>query len=208
MNCCQASPGSPEAGEAHGISGETHWYEGNFVEARRHLERALAIQVAAQDRDATFHLSQDTITPSRIHLALTLWGLGILDRTHGLIEQAIIHALATRHVPTIAFAHAHAVIFQMIRRDRKRSAPHLKTLLALANEHGISEWIALRTFAEGWLRSSSVDREAGIAEMREGLAPMRLRRQELFMPLFMALLAEADAEVGHPDAGLAIGTCQ
>src|SRR3954464_11243735 len=42
----EASPGSPEVGEAHGMSGETHWYEGNFVEARRHLERALAIQVA------------------------------------------------------------------------------------------------------------------------------------------------------------------
>jgi predicted ATPase len=71
-------------------------------------------------------------------------------------------------------------------------------------KHGMSEWTALGTFGGGWLRSGSVDREAGIAEMREGLAPMRLRRQELFMPLFMALLAEAETEAGHPDAGLAI----
>jgi predicted ATPase len=54
------------------------------------------------------------------------------------------------------------------------------------------------------LRSGTADREAGIAKMREGLALLRSRQDELFTPLRMTLLAEAEAEAGRPDVALGI----
>ena len=38
-----ASPDSPEAGVAHRVVGTTHWFAGEYREAREHLERALAL---------------------------------------------------------------------------------------------------------------------------------------------------------------------
>jgi predicted ATPase len=91
----------------------------------------------------------------------------------------------------------------MMRRNRSGATPHVEALFGIAREHGILVWIAFCTFHEGWLLSA-VDCEAGIAKMHEGMALMRLQQQEIFMPLMMTLLAEAEAEAGRPDAGLAI----
>ena len=47
----EARPDSPEAGVAHRVQGITHWFAGEFVEARDHLERALALFEPGRDDD-------------------------------------------------------------------------------------------------------------------------------------------------------------
>ena len=89
----------------------------------------------------------------------------------------------------------------MMRRDRPRTAPHARAHLSLAREHGMPVWIANGMFLDGWSRWSA-DREAGMAEMRQGMALMRLQQHEVSLPLMMALLAETEAEAGRPDLGL------
>ena len=74
--------------------------------------------------------------------------------------------------------------------------------LGLAQEHQLSDYIASGMFHDGWVRSGGVDREAGLAEMHHGLALLRSLPEVLFMPLFMTVLAEAEAEAGHPDEAL------
>jgi predicted ATPase len=91
----------------------------------------------------------------------------------------------------------------MMRRDRPRSAPYIAALLSVAQEHGISIWLAAGTFYEGWLRWSTADREASMAAMHKGMALLRSQQQGAFMPMFMTRLAETEAEAGHPDAVLA-----
>jgi predicted ATPase len=54
------------------------------------------------------------------------------------------------------------------------------------------------------LRAGTADREAGLAEMHEGILLVRLQQFENHMPLFMMVLAETEAEAGGTDAGLAI----
>ena len=124
---------------------------------------------------------------------------------HRIGDRRIIrltaHALETKHIHTIAMVHDYATCFEMIRRDRRRGAPHARALLGLAQEHGLSDYIAIGMFHEGWARSGGVDREAGIAEMHQGLALLRSLPEALFMPLFMTVLAESEAEAGHTDAG-------
>ena len=93
-------------------------------------------------------------------------------------------------------------MFEMMRRDRARAAPHVQALLGLAHEHRMPDWIAYGTFAEGWLRWGGRDREAGMQEMQEGVALMNLQQRGSFLPLFMTLLAETEAEAGRLEAGL------
>jgi class 3 adenylate cyclase/predicted ATPase len=200
----QSRPASPEAAIAHRICGMTRWFEGNFVAARKHLEQALAIYDAVRDRDLVFRFGQDVASPAMVYLAMVLWPLGLLECAGSLHEEAVQHALRTKHVPTISYAYAHAVIFEMIRRDRVRVAPHLESLLGVAREHAMPLFIAFGTFQDGWTQANSADREAGIEKMHEGIRLLRLQLLGTFMPLFMTLLAETELEAGRPGAGLAI----
>jgi tetratricopeptide (TPR) repeat protein len=196
-------PATPESAIAHRICGMTRWFEGNFITARRHLEQALAVKGAVRDGEHDFRFGQDVTSPAIAYLALVLWPLGLIDRAGSLHEEAVACALGTMHVPTIAYAHAHAATFEAMRRNHERSAPHVRALLDLARERGIPVWIAFGTFYEGWLKWRCGNREAGIAEMHEGLHLMRSQRQGVFMPQLMALLAETEAEAGQPHAALA-----
>ena len=60
--CCATSKRgrtSPEAGVAHRVYGVTQWFAGDFVEARAHLEQAVAIFDPERDRDLAFRFGQD-----------------------------------------------------------------------------------------------------------------------------------------------------
>jgi predicted ATPase len=200
----ESQPASPEAAIAHRVCGMTCWFEGNFVAARRHLEQVLAIYDAVRDRELVVRFGQDVASPAMVYLAMVLWSLGVLDRADSLHEGAVQHALRTMHVPTISYAHAHAAVFEMIRRDRERVAPHREALLGLAREHVIPLWIAFGTFQDGWVLPNAADGEPRIEKMHEGIKLLRLQLLGTFMPLFMTLLAETEAEAGRPDTGLAI----
>ncbi len=197
----ESEPQSPDAAMAHRICGTTRFYEGNFVVARQHLEQVLAICNAVRDREPVFRFGLDVASPAMTYLALTLWALGRFGRACSLMEQAVARALETGHIPTIALAHDQAAGFEMMRRDRLRTAPHARALLSLAREHGMPVWIANGMFRNGWSRWDA-DHEAGMAEMRQGIALLRLQQHEVSLPTMMTLLAETEAEAGHPDAGL------
>ena len=75
----EARPDSPEAGVAHRAAGMTHWFAGEYREAREHLECALALFQAGRDDDLAFYFGQDPGTGAMLYLALTLWPLGESD---------------------------------------------------------------------------------------------------------------------------------
>ena len=50
---------SPEAAMAHRICGMTRWFEGNFAEARRHLEQGLRSAMPRGDREFVFRFDLD-----------------------------------------------------------------------------------------------------------------------------------------------------
>jgi hypothetical protein len=193
----ESRPKSPEAAIAQRISGMTRWFEGNFIEAQRHPEQALAVYDAVRDRELVFRFGQDLGSTAMAYLAQVLWPLGALDRASSLIQAALSHALGTRHIPTVAYAYATAGFFEMTRHDRRRAAPSVEALVGIAREHGLPLWIAFGSFCEGWLRW-------GAPEMHEGLTLLQSQQVGAYTPLFMALLAETEAEAGSPDAALTI----
>ena len=68
--------------ESQGI---THWFAGEFVEARDHLERALALFQPGRDDDLAFRFGPDPGVAAMAYLAFALWPLGEVDRAVSLI---------------------------------------------------------------------------------------------------------------------------
>ena len=66
----EARPNSPEAGVAHRVAGITRWFAGEYLKAREHFERALALFEPGRDDDLAFRFGHDAGVAAMIYLAL------------------------------------------------------------------------------------------------------------------------------------------
>ena len=196
-------PDLPEAGIARRGKGVTHLYAGEYVEARGHLERALAAFDPARDGDLTFRFGHDAGIGAMANLARALWPLGEVDRARGIVERMTTRLADIGHVATLAYAALMAAMFELMRRNSARAEPHARTLARLARENDMEQWKAFGVFSEGWLAWRAGDRRAGLADMRRGLLQLAELKIMAHVSLFESVLAEAEAGAGEFEAALA-----
>ncbi len=118
----EARPDSPEAGVAHRAAGSTHWFAGEYREAREHLERALALFQPGRDDDLAFRFGQDAGVAAMLYLALALWPLGDVERAVSLVRDAEARIAGLAHIGTRAYGRMHAAMFELMRGDLARAA--------------------------------------------------------------------------------------
>ena len=212
----EAKPDSPTAGVAHRVLGATHWSAGEYVEARDHLERALALFEPTRDDDLAFHFGQDAGVAAMFYLAFALWPLGDVERAACLVDAAQARIAGLAHVPTRAYGKSQGAMFELMRGDLSRVARKAAELAAelarLAREHDLPLWRAFGVFLQGLARAESDGPGGGLEDMRRGVNLLREQSVLLFDGLLKIALAEAEARAGHVDravAGLdeALATC-
>ncbi len=205
VSAFEASPGSPEAGIIHAaIAGITHWYAGDYVRARDHLERALALFVPGRDDDLAFRFGQDSGVAVMLYLALTLWPLGDIRRAVSVVGDAEARIADLAFIGTRVFGKWHVAMFELIRGNLARAATNAAELVRLTREHELTVWKANGSFLEGLAKAESGAPGAGLEEMRRG-ADLR-REQNLWAwdgPVKI-VLAEAEARAGDIDRAVAI----
>ena len=195
-------PDSPEAGVAHRISGIYSWYVGDLVDARAHLERALAISDPERDRDLAFRFGHDPRISASVQLGVVLWLLGEVVRAAQLFQDVGASIPHVSHLGTTAQGNLHAAMFEVMRRNHVRAAEFIRALASVAYEHDLALWKTLAFFLEGWSAWHAGDRNAGLVQMRAGVAQLAEREISLFSGLIRAELAQAEAESGEVDASL------
>ncbi len=199
----ESRPSSPEAGVAHRAYGVTQWFVGNFIEARSHLEQAMAIFDPERDRDLAFRFGQDVGVSAMVYLAIVLWPLGEVDRARELADMTATRIAALGHLATSTYGLMHSVMFEIIGRNVDRAAPLAQALSRVAHEHGIALWVAFGVFLEAWVELRSGSPEMGLLNMRRAAALLQHDGVGAFQPLVMTALAEAEARNGETEAALA-----
>ena len=116
-------PGTGEAAVAYRLHGLVYWFEGDFFNARKFLERALALFDPERDRDLAFRFGQDIGVAFMNYLAFALWPLGETERARQLEEASVSRARQTGHVATRAYAACYRAVFEMMRLDAGAAAP-------------------------------------------------------------------------------------
>ena len=192
-------PDSPEAGVAHRISGIYSWYVGDLVDARAHLEKALAISDPERDRDLAFRFGHDPRISASVQLGVVLWLLGEVVRAAQLFQDVGRRSRDVSHLGTTAQGNLHAAVFEVMRRNHVRAAEFIRALASVAYEHDLALWKTLAFFLEGWSAWRSGDRNAGLVQMRAGVAQLAEREISLFSGLIRTELAQAEAESGEVD---------
>jgi predicted ATPase len=199
----EARPDSPEAGVAHRLLGTTHWFAGEYAEARDHLERALAVFQPGRDDDLAFRFGQDAGVAARLYLALALWPLGDVERAISLTRDAQERTARLAHIGTRAYEKAHAALFELMRSDLSRSARNALELVRLSGEHDLPMWRAYAVFLAGAGAESGAP-GGGLEEMRRGAELLREQSILNYDGLLKIALAEAEARAGDLDRALAI----
>ena len=134
----EARPDSPEAGVAHRVAGITHGSRASIVEARDHLEHALALFQPGRDDDLAFRFGQDAGVAAMAYLAIVLWPLGEVDRAISLVDRMQTRIADLTHVGTLAFGNCTRPLFELMRGDHARAAPNAFELARLAREHDLT----------------------------------------------------------------------
>jgi tetratricopeptide (TPR) repeat protein len=201
MSAANRRPESPVAAViAHWTNGVTCWLAGDYLNARMHLEQALAIYSAAPN-PATFKASMLDL-PSVImrFLALVLWPLGRIDRARRLAAEAVSVAGEKR-----ALAQANALVQKAVFDGLSGVMPQqTKTILALATEHTMPLYVAAGTYLNGLASWHAGDRMGGVAEMRRGWTLLHENDCYLCEPFWAMHVAVANAEAGQLETGLEI----
>jgi predicted ATPase len=200
----EGGPHAPEAGVAYRAQGITHWFAGEYVRAREHLERALSLFEPGRDDDLAFRFGYDAGASAMAYLAFASWSLGDVGRARFLIESIKARIESVAHAGSRASGTALVAHFELMRGDSSRVPQHAKELARLASEHNLSMFRAYGAFLEGWAGAHFGGLDEGLEGMRHGVEALRGQNVVLLDGLIKIALAKAEARAGDFDRAAAI----
>jgi class 3 adenylate cyclase/tetratricopeptide (TPR) repeat protein/ABC-type transport system involved in cytochrome c biogenesis ATPase subunit len=136
------APNTPAMVVANRIAGASHYFMGNFVEAQRYLDVALANYDPIAHAGLANQYGQDIGAAVHIFQALNLLMLGKtrLAATH--LDKAESHAKSTGHINTICYALSMRSFFSSRSGDHPDAERCANETLPLAKEHNLALFLA------------------------------------------------------------------
>jgi predicted ATPase len=187
----------------HVMLGNVLYFRGELVEAREHLERGIA------DYDLQYHRANMlSVGPEggvlQLSLAaVVLWLLGFRDEASKRSREAVTLARELAHPVSLANTFCWVAFLHQLRGEMRESQEQAEATIALSEEHGIENWLAMGTLMRGWAVAMQGQPVEGIREMLSVLDAMRAVGAQIAVPWFLGLLAEVYEKVGEWQEGLA-----
>jgi predicted ATPase len=187
---------------AHYALGASWFWLGALPAARQHLEEAIARYTPDQRRAPAFRIGNDPGVACRAYAALTLWVLGYPAQALARLHEALTLAHELSHPYSLAWARCVAAIVSQLRRDVLAVHEQAEACIALSTAQGFPQWAAYGTSCRGWALAMQGQGEAGLAQVRQGVAAVRTTGATLWDPYFCTVLAEVSDHLGHPEDAL------
>jgi class 3 adenylate cyclase/predicted ATPase len=188
---------------AHRAMGTTYVTMGEFAAARRHLERARALHDPDRPSQEAFHYGQDIGATVLCYLSWALWHLGYVEQASEVAADAVRRAEAIPHPFTLVYTLCHARgMMDVFRRRSEDTQSYADVVMSLCAEHEFPFWDAGGQILSGWAATCQGDVEAGVEAINRGLGAWRETGARLWLPMFLALEAEAHAKAGRSDVAL------
>jgi class 3 adenylate cyclase/predicted ATPase len=190
---------------SHRTLGTTYVQMGEFAAGRQHLERARELYDPEHHSQSKYLYGQDIGATALSYLCWALWHLGYVDQAAAVAAEATKRAEALSHPFTLAYTICHARgMLDVFRRCPDDTRSYANTVISICSEHDFPFWAAGGRILDGWAIACEGKADEGIAKLDEGLAAWRKTGARLWLPIFLALNAEAHAKVGRSDIALNI----
>lgn len=187
---------------AHRVLGSLLVLQAKFTEALELLQQGLALYDREQHRSLAYVYGQDMAVVCRQWSAWALWFLGYPDQALNMNRETTLLTRETSHPPTVVYAAVFAAMFHRFRREIEPAKKLADKAAKESAEQGNGFFLASANVLRGSLLTAE-SMDDGIALMQEGLTGWRATGAGLFVPFYLALLAEAYSEAGRAAEGLA-----
>jgi predicted ATPase len=177
-------------------------FVGEFVAAGEHLTQAVALSTPTQHQQSLALIGVDLGVFCRAWLSHVLWLLGAPAQALTMNQAAQALATDLGHPFTQILALDYAALLHQWRGEVSHTLALAKTAMTLGTEQGFAYYLAWATILQGWALTVQPQDTIGIAQICQGLAALQATGGAARLPYYLALLAEAHARAGQPDAGL------
>jgi DNA-binding winged helix-turn-helix (wHTH) protein/predicted ATPase len=176
---------------------------GRFGASLDRFDQVALLSKGQPERQTRAFAGQDPAVTSECYAARALWALGYPDRALVRIGRAreLIDSCSpaeTRVVAIYFAAHLH-----QLRGEPGAAQEQAESAIALADDYGLSLWVALAHIIRGWARLEQGSVDDGTNELRRGLAAYDATGARIWRAQSLGYLAQALAKSGRFDEGLA-----
>ena len=178
--------------QAHHALSPTAFWNGDPGAAHDHGERGMALYDPEQHRSLAFaYGGHDAGVCCRMHSAMALWILGYPTGAQERSRAGLTLARQLDHPGSIANALPFAAVVHQLCGDRAALRDVSQSMTAVSSEHGLPQWLAFARILDRWFEVEEDGGSAATARLREAVTEYRAPGNELYVPFFLALLAEA-----------------
>jgi class 3 adenylate cyclase/DNA-binding response OmpR family regulator/tetratricopeptide (TPR) repeat protein len=192
---------------AERLLGMTAWFRGDYAVARIRFQKALANCQSEENAAPAGEFGRDARVLVKVYLAFILYISGATQEARTLLMEARKIAVDSKHVGTIVYMRIFECAIACVSGDPQAALLPSKEILDIVRHHGFIVANVAGLFARGWALWCSGDREIGLSHMREATELCR-EHGEVFMPLYVFHLSEAEALAGRPELAAALVTQQ
>jgi predicted ATPase/transcriptional regulator with XRE-family HTH domain len=190
--------------QAHNVLAGASLHLGELSAAQAHLQQGLALYDRQQHRALVLRLGMDLGVFFLAYMVRPLWLLGYPDQAITQSQKALTMAQELAHPFSLTYALTFAALGHQFRREVQATHMRAEASCALAGEKGIAFFVAFGTGLRGWALAKQGQSDAGLLQMREGMAACRATGAEADRPYFLTLVAEAYGREGRYGEGLAM----
>ena len=188
----------------HRLMGVSLMFTGNLVESRDHFDRAVdhfdqavALYDPVQRRAFAERFGQDPGAALLGFRSLAQWLLGYPEAAAATADQALEIARNSGQVSTLMYVLFFISPLHLLMGNYAKATAQAEELLALAEEKVASFWIERATFVRGCILASTGKPSDAVRVITSGLAASQVTGTTFWLPLYLAYLAKAHAELGE-----------
>ncbi len=190
--------------EAHYVLGVVTFWQGQFMLAREHFERVIALYDPHHHHTHISLYGQDPKAVCLNRLGWVLWYLGYPDQAIQTDQRALDLAHQLAHPLTLSYVHAITAWFYTDLCDLRATAEHAEIAVALSRQQGLEWWRTIGMIFEGWVLAEQGDVAGGVAQIQQGIAEFRATKQNIYLSYALSLLARAYMKLGKFEQGLKV----
>lgn len=185
--------------EALDAPGTTFVHLGDFVSARKHLERGISLYDEQRCQAFARQTGQNAGVCEQIYLSIAMWALGYPDQARKLVESAV--KLAERLADPFSQVHAlnHGAWVYHFCRDADKAMELAEKCHQISSEQAFSLWLACATISRGAAMTLRGEYRQAIEQVHLGMDAFRATGAKLHLCYGYGILGEAHLQLGEID---------
>ena len=185
---------------AHRMVGTSLLHTGDLIQARAHLDRAIALYDPPAHRPLATRFGQDVLVITLLRRSMALWTLGYPDAAVADTDHALSDAREIGHAATLLIGFIAPIWTYPNCGNYAAANGPINELVALAEEKNSSYWKAMGMLAQGSLLALTGKAVEAVPMLTSGLTALRSTGAILHLPWFLLSLTRAYGELGLFDS--------